>query len=139
MKGLETAIINRLKLLGDECVVKAVTEGSYTDQTGNLRSSKGYVIVANGKVIDVGGFGAITLPASQRSSGGEDGKKDGQKFAEGKARKFKDGYALIVVAGMNYAAYVEATNRNVLSTAEHYAEAELPRMLQALKRKTSGI
>ena len=41
-------------------------------------------------------------------------------------------YALVVVAGMNYAAYVEAKGYNVLSSAEHLAERELPRMLDKL-------
>ena len=33
---------------------------------------------------------------------------------------------------MNYAAYVEAKGKNVLTSAEHLAERELPRMLEKL-------
>ena len=39
---------------------------------------------------------------------------------------------IVVVAGMNYAAYVEAKGYNVLASAEHLAERELPRMLEKL-------
>ena len=49
-----------------------------------------------------------------------------------KIGKETKGVALVVVAGMNYAAYVEAKGYNVLSSAEHLAERELPRMLEKL-------
>ena len=49
-----------------------------------------------------------------------------------KVGKETKGVALVVVAGMNYAAYVEARGKNVLSSAEHLAERELPRMLEKL-------
>lgn len=55
--------------------------------------------------------------------------KSGQTIAE-KVGKETKGVALVVVAGMNYAAYVEAKGYNVLSSAEHLAERELPRMLE---------
>ena len=57
--------------------------------------------------------------------------KSGQSIAE-KVGKETKGVALVVVAGMNYAAYVEARGYNVLSSAEHLAERELPRMLEKL-------
>lgn len=59
------------------------------------------------------------------------GMKSGQTIAE-KVGKETKGVALVVVAGMNYAAYVEAKGYNVLSSAEHLAERELPRMLEKL-------
>ena len=59
------------------------------------------------------------------------GMKAGQSIAE-RVGKGTKGVALVVVAGMNYAAYVEAKGYNVLSSAEHLAERELPRMLDKL-------
>jgi len=38
------------------------------------------------------------------------------------------------VAGMKYAAYVEARNYNVLSSAELLAEKEVPKLLKALSQ-----
>ena len=59
------------------------------------------------------------------------GIKVGQSVAENIGKETK-GVALVVVAGMNYAAYVEAKGYNVLASAEHLAERELPRMLEKL-------
>ena len=59
------------------------------------------------------------------------GIKAGQSVAENIGKETK-GVALVVVAGMNYAAYVEAKGYNVLASAEHLAERELPRMLEKL-------
>lgn len=48
--------------------------------------------------------------------------------------KFANGYALVVVAGMNYAEFVEAMeNKNVLASAELFARKELPGMMSKLK------
>ena len=49
------------------------------------------------------------------------------------AAKYPKGYVLVVVAGMNYAVYVESKGRDVLTSAEKLAETELPKMLRQLK------
>ena len=46
--------------------------------------------------------------------------------------KDKQGICLIVTAGMNYAVYLEAKGRDVLTSAEVLAKQELPRMLNEL-------
>ncbi|MGV4578106.1 hypothetical protein ACQ1R5_10635 [Ornithobacterium rhinotracheale] len=48
--------------------------------------------------------------------------------------KYPRGYVLVVVAGMNYALYVESKGYNVLSTAEQLAEREVPRLLNEIFR-----
>lgn len=126
---IEQSIIFNLQYLGEECVNKARAEGDYTDRTGNLRSSIGYVVVANGKIVHTGGFGG------GYGDGGMNGTGTGEQYAQSIASKYIKGYALIVVAGMDYAAKVESTGKNVLSTAEHYAQKELPNMLSQLKNK----
>jgi len=123
-KAIENAIIMRLKRLGEECVKHARTSGDYTDQTGNLRSSIGYVVMANGKEVKTNFTGDTA-----------DGKNAAKTIAKEVSEKFTTGYALIVVAGMDYAYYVEATGRNVLSGAEHYAEKQLPQLMAQLKAK----
>lgn len=127
--NIEKAIIRRLQILGEKCVNEAREHGDYTDQTGNLRSSTGYVVVARGQIVH-----------RSSSAGGKDeggvGKSTGKALAERLAAQIESGYALIVVAGMNYALYVEARHsKNVLDSAERLAQRELPRMLDELKRK----
>ena len=43
------AIIRNLRYLGEKCINEARDSGSYSDRTGNLRASIGYVLVSNGK------------------------------------------------------------------------------------------
>jgi hypothetical protein len=127
LKEIENAITLRLQRLGEMCVNHARLSGDYSDQTGNLRSSIGYVIVVNGKIIITGGF-EIQLKGSK-------GTSTGQQYAKELSRKFASGYTLIVVAGMDYAYHVETTGRNVLSSAEHLAQTQLPIMMNQLKAK----
>ena len=124
---IHQAIINRLQALGEECINNARLEGSYTDQTGNLRASIGYIIVSNGKVVKRSSY------SGSFGKGGAEGKKAARDLLDELVSKYSSGIALIVVAGMNYAAKVESMGKNVLSSAEHYAEAELPGMLKQLK------
>jgi len=118
---IESAIIRRLQYLGEQCVNKAKEEGSYKDQTSNLRNSIGYVIMLNGQIkfstLDSQPSGSIAT-----------------QIINSKKRVYPNAYVLIVVAGMTYASYVEAYhNRVVLSTAELLAENEMPRMIKELK------
>jgi len=126
LQRIHQAIIAALKRLGEECVRVARIEGNYIDQTGNLRSSIGYVLVANGVIVDSN---------FDTANSDQDGKgvATGRAFAEEKARQYSTGYALIVVAGMNYAAAVESRSRDVLTSSEIYAKQRLPVMLAALK------
>ncbi len=88
-------------------------ERGFHDQTGNLRSSIGYVVVKDGKPVNVS-FGAV--------KGGHAGVNEGQRLALQVGSRQTDGYALVVVAGMNYAVHVESKGRDVLTSAEKYAE-----------------
>lgn len=121
--------IRALSYLGEKCVIEAKgrsQESSWFDQSGNLRSSIGYIIVANGRIIQYSGFNQIKQ--------GNDGVKEGKELAVELASKFSTGYALIVVAGMNYAELVEAMeNKVVLASAELLARQELPNMMSKLK------
>lgn len=128
-KRAEMLTIRALAYLGEKCVIEArdrSPEESWFDQTGNLRSSVGYIIAHNGKIVQYSGF--------QQVKNGSEGSKTGKEFATELVKKYSTGYALIVVAGMNYAEYVEAMdNKVVLASAELFARKELPGMMQKLK------
>lgn len=135
---LDRMVLRALTRLGEECVREArdrSPEASWIDQTGNLRSSIGYVIVRDGEIVSRGGFDA--------GSGGErtEGGRSGSKYARSLIKRDRRGYTLILVAGMKYAVYVEAlTNKDVLATPELYARRRLPELMQrlaeSLKKKT---
>lgn len=127
LNEIEKKQIDRLQRLGEMCLVEARTNKGYMMQTGALLSSTGYEIFVDGVAI----HSQFDAASGAESNAAETGIKSGQSIAEtiGKGTK---GIALVVVAGMNYAAYVEAKGYNVLSSAEHLAERELPRMLEKL-------
>lgn len=136
MKRVETAIIRRLQFLGEKCLIECRTNKTYTDQTGNLTSSMGYVIIANGKLVETTGFNqaVISISGGTGTAHGSNGGSIGEQLAKEVAARFTTGFALIVVAGMNYAAHVESRGYNVLASAELLAEKELPKMMKALAR-----
>lgn len=127
LNEVEKKQIDRLQRLGEMCLVEARTNKGYMMQTGALLSSTGYEVFVDGVAI----HSQFDAASGAESNAAETGIKSGQSIAEtiGKGTK---GIALVVVAGMNYAAYVEAKGYNVLSSAEHLAERELPRMLEKL-------
>jgi len=122
-------IIRNLCYVGEKCINEARTNGGYKDQTGNLRSSVGYVVVADGNVIQMSSFEQVKK--------GTKGASEGQSYAKQLIGKFPQGICLIVVAGMNYATYVSAKGYNVLDSSELLAEKLVPEMLEKLgfKRK----
>lgn len=127
LNEIEKKQIARLQRLGEMCLVEARTNKGYMMQTGALLSSTGYEVFVDGVSI----HSQFDAASGAESNAAETGIKSGQSIAE-TIGKGTNGIALVVVAGMNYAAYVEAKGYNVLSSAEHLAERELPRMLEKL-------
>ena len=124
---VEQKQIARLQRLGEMCLIEARSNKGYMMQTGALLSSTGYEVFVDGVAIHSQFDAASGAESEAASKGVQTGKSIAEKI--GKETK---GVALVVVAGMNYAAYVEARGKNVLSSAEHLAERELPRMLEKL-------
>lgn len=108
---IEEEIRRSLAYLGEESVKKArdrSSEESWKDQTGNLRSSVGYAIYEYGKKTIESAFRQV--------KDGAEGVSEGRKMVEELAKQYSDTYALVVVAAMNYADYVEALeNKDVLA------------------------
>ncbi len=127
-ENARNAVVSVLTDVGMQCVAEARNNGNYMDQTGNLRSSIGFCIVADGKVVnsvfaDQMGDGKPTNP---------EGIAQSRKTLAGVASAKTSGITLIVVAGMSYAIYVEGRGKNVLTSAELLAERVVPDMLQQL-------
>lgn len=117
-------IIKSFCFVGESCIVEGRDNGAYTDQTGNLRSSIGYVVLVDGVAYKRSSFEQVKK--------GAEGVLEGEKFLETLISKYKKGIVLIVVAGMNYAAYVDALGLNVLTSAELLAEKMVPEIMTKL-------
>lgn len=131
---IQMLTMRALSYLGEQCIKVArdrAPELSWIDQTGNLRSSIGYIITHNGNIVQYSDFKQVKQ--------GSEGTKVGKDFALEIAKQFANEYVLVVVAGMNYAEYVEAIdNKDVLATPELFANKELPKMLERLKRQIAS-
>ncbi|WP_133583363.1 hypothetical protein [Sphingobacterium yanglingense] len=121
------AVINRFELVGWEFVKaareKTANEGGFNDVTGNLRSSIGFAIVDHGRIVQENFDGAQAI-----------GKQEAESFISELLGDFEDGYALIVVAGMGYAAAVESKGKDVITGSSLEAEATLKTAIRMLKR-----
>ena len=121
---LTQAMIHNLQYIGEKCVNAARDRGSYTDRTKNLRSSVGYVISMDGKIVYQSHFEVLGNDPT--------GAKSGIQFAKEIVRQFPEGIVLIVVAGMKYAQFVSAKGYDVIDSAELIADKEVPKLLKQL-------
>ncbi len=98
--------------------------GGYDDQTGQLRSSTGGIIFKDGKVLyedfELSPYGSDRSP----------GLKEGKELAYAQLRESK-GWGIIIVAGKEYAGWVEGRGLTVISLAS----SEMDKVLnQAFER-----
>ena len=101
---------------------------SWYDQTGNLRSSIGYAIYSYGQKQIESAFDSVL--------GGSEGSQKGRKMVADLASKYSSTYALVVVAAMEYAEYVEAIDsKDVLASTEIYAKSEVKKYLEKAIRE----
>lgn len=107
----EETIFKHLSAAGEKFVKVARESGRYLDHTGNLRSSIGYIIVKDGDVI------SENYQLSEKGTDRHTGLNQGQKLIKEIAEVYPNGYVLIGVAGMDYAACVEARGYDVISKA----------------------
>lgn len=126
MKDIANELIKQLTFIGEECIKIARDNGSYGDVTGNLRSSIGYVVLYDGKPVVYG----ASKQYQGKKGNGEAGPPAAEALLQKLQAKFPWGIVLIVCAGMNYAAYVEAVHhKDVLTSAELKAESLMKELI----------
>lgn len=123
-EAIKKALVYNLCAIGEQVLNAARLTNSYKDQTGNLRSSIGYVVAVDGEIVQMSSFDVV-------KNGGR-GSKVGKTYAMKLVRDFPKGIVLIVVAGMKYASYVSAKGYDVLDSSELLADKLVPQMLQQL-------
>ena len=133
---LRNEIVRALSYLGEICVGKIRDRSqleSWIDQTGNLRSSVGYAIYERGKKEIESAFNIV--------KGGREGAAEGKNMVDELAGMYSNTYALVVLAAMNYAEYVEAKdNKDVLASTELFARKEVNKYLtKAIERAEKMI
>lgn len=122
--------------LGEECNARIrdrSAEESWIDHTGNLRSSIGYAIFDYGMKQVESAFASI--------GSGATGSQEGRKMIADLAKEYSRVYALVVVAAMNYADFVEAIeSKDVLASTELWARSVVDGKLKlAVEKAISEI
>lgn len=131
----QTIIANEVKRallrLGEECITKVRDRSnteSWNDITGNLRSSIGYAIYSYGAKEVESAFAVV--------KGGTEGSETGRKIVDELASVYADTYALVVLAGMDYADAVEARdNKDVLASTELWAKSVVKQRMDKAKER----
>lgn len=105
----EERIFKLLSAAGEKFVEVARKSGNYTDRTGNLRSSVGYIIAMDGETVSEN---------FEKSGKGRrcTGISKARQLAEDISLAYQGSYVLIDVAGMEYAVHVEAKGKDVATT-----------------------
>jgi hypothetical protein len=131
--AIERGVISILQRVGEEFVSDARSavnispgafpKGDYMDQTANLRSSIGYFILRDNKVISDGLEGTFTGKSAARNVLNEIGSRNG--------------YRLVGVAGMEYASHLEAIGYNVITSQKMVALVNLGERLRKYSKQLS--
>lgn len=124
--SIDSQVLRQLSYIGEQVceharnITPTRNSGGFDDQTGNLRSSIGYAIFKNGERKKKGGFKQVKDTA-------KDGLKQSKEAVDqyGSAIASTNGWTLVIVAGMNYAKYVEAKGHNVLRLSKYALEAKI--------------
>lgn len=127
---LKDEISRCLVKLGEECIAKIRDRSgseSWYDRTGNLRSSIGYGVYDYGIKVLQSAFHSILH--------GSEGSEEGQKMLSQLGDEYSDCFALVVVAGMDYADHVESLdNKDVLASTELWAKGVIGARLERAKK-----
>lgn len=121
------SVIESFEYIGEKCIKVARDKvqpipKDFKDQSGNLRSSVGYAILDDGELVQEPTVVSIVKD-------GKDGAKRAKEYIGKLQKEYNDGLVLIVVAGMDYAAYVQAKGYDVLVSADMKMEEMVERMV----------
>ena len=125
-KRIEAVLIRELEILVAALQNHAKRRAGYEDQTSNLKGSIGGVVIKDGRAVTYKGF----------DTGGDEGNTTGLEFINSLISDHSKGYTVLVVAGMEYATYVENYHqKNVLKRSELLLDRQILKVLEKLKLK----
>ena len=122
---IQEYMLRALTKLGEESIVRIrdrSAQESWIDHTGNLRSSVGYSVYDYGVKYMQSSFATVL--------NGSKGRSEGMRMVNELAQEYSNVFALVVVAAMNYADYVEAINgKDVLESTRIWAQSVVDQRL----------
>lgn len=133
IEDVEDEILRIYQYVGYNAVNTARKMGSYQNITGNLRSSTGWLVAKDGRIIKSSfapALGAMNKKVSKHVP--LTGPEEAESYAKTILDNHPYGLVLIVVAGMEYAAAVESKGYDVLTSAEQIANQQLDNFFNQL-------
>lgn len=116
--------------IGEDALAIARNEHIYIARSGNLQSSCGFAVTYNGATFSVTPF---TPAPGESKPDGVTGSNAGKAYLEECLKNRLDqGVTFSMVAGMNYAGYVEDWGGDVLKSAEIHVKAEFEKWAKGL-------
>jgi len=132
---MKAYILRALTKLGEESVARVRDRSqdvSWIDHTGNLRSSIGYAVYDYGVKYMQSAFNTVR--------NGSEGRSEGMRLVNDLAKEYSNVYALVVLAGMDYASYVEAIkNKDVLESTRLWALSVVDERLNRAKEEAIKV
>ena len=123
---------NEMMQIGLEFVqdarLKTKSQGGFDDDTGNLRSSIGFILMYDGEIVHE------DFELSTRGSEKHQGLETSRAKAMELGQENPKGWVIVTVAGMEYASWVEAKGYDVISGSTLGAEAKLQKALLNVMR-----
>lgn len=126
---LDKRVLRELQLIAEEACNHARDDyptrasGGYDDHTRNLRGSIGYKIFFDGTEVVNGGLDGR-------------GSEKGEQVASSTLSKVQSEcklWEVVIIAGMEYARYVEAKGYNVISFVQVYLDKEIGKLKYKIK------
>jgi len=118
----------KIRQLAEEAVSHAKHNKGYKDRTANLKNSISYALFYDGELVtqQIG-----DIPKPEEAPKGHQGVQSNlEQFCEEEGVVRPKGYSLVVVAGMEYGAYVEHRGYNVLHLTKYFLRDEMRKILQ---------
>lgn len=121
-----------LSKVGEDAIAEARRNGSYNNITGNLRNSIGYAVISDGSKVSGASNGGVS-PISGNDTDKLASESGYKSHVEALVNDAENEMQLIVVAGMEYAPFVEHRGKNVLQSAKTMVEKTVPEEIEDLK------
>lgn len=118
---IDEEMVASLVSAGNTIVNMAKDTHTYKNRSGNLEASTGFGVVVRGQLVEYGGFDSSFI-------GGNVGVEKLKSIID----EAKEEYSIIIVAGMEYATYVERSGYVVLDNARYDGESVLKELLDKI-------
>ena len=118
----------KIRQLAEEAVSHAKHNKGYRDRTANLKNSISYALFYDGELMTQM-IGQIPNP-QEAPKGHQAVESNLESFAHQEGVVRPKGYSLIIVAGMEYGAYVEHRGYNVLYLTKYFLRDEMRKILE---------